>query len=83
MILRNEADIRDFWETLDRCEGPVYLVNSEGDSLNIQSVIARYIGLGRLLDKDGDSLEFYAERKEDEYRLIGLFWRLNNEEASA
>ncbi len=83
MILRNEADIRDFWETLDECAGPVYLVSPEGNVLNIQPVLARYVGLGRLLDKDGDNLEFFADRKEDENRLMGLFWRLQNEKATA
>ncbi len=83
MILRNEAEIHDFWMTLDECVGPVYLVNPEGKALNIQPVIERYIGLGRLLDKDGDDLEFFADRKEDEYRLISLFWRLQDEKATA
>ncbi len=83
MILRNEADIHDFWETLDKCEGPVYLANLKGDRLNIKPVLARYVGLGRLLDKDGDDLEFFADRKEDEYRLMNLFWRLQNEKVSA
>ncbi len=83
MILRNEADIHDFWETLDACTGPVYLVTPEGKALNIQPVIARYIGLGRLLDKGGDDLEFYADRREDEQKLMGLFWRLQNEKVTA
>ncbi len=83
MILRNEAEIRDFWETLDACAGSVYLVNSKGDSLNIKPVLARYVGLGRLLDKDGDNLEFFADCKEDEYRLMNLFWRLQNEKVIA
>ncbi len=78
MKLRTPSDIQMFLETVDSCEGCVYLVGPNGDSLNLKSMLSRYIGLGRLLDKGGDLLELFADRREDEQKLVGMMFRLNS-----
>ncbi len=78
MKLRTPSDIQIFLETVDSCEGCVYLVGPRGDSLNLKSMLSRYIGLGRLLDKDGDLLELFADRREDEQRLIRMMFQLDS-----
>ncbi len=83
MKLRTESDIHAFLEAVDSCEGCVYLVSPAGDSLNLKSALSRYIGLGRLLEKDGDLLELFADRREDEHKLLQLMFRLDSDRASA
>ncbi len=78
MKLRTPSDIQVFLEAVDSCEGGVYLVSPKGDSLDLKSTFSRYIGLGRLLDKDGDLLELFADRREDEQRLIRMMFQLDS-----
>ena len=63
MRLRSEADVQEF---LDAVKSP------EGDIFNLKSSMSRYIAIGRLIEEQGDTLELFADRKEDQARLMPL-----------
>ena len=70
MRLHSEADIQEFLDTVESCEGDVYLKSPEGDIFNLKSSLSRYIAVGRLIQEEGDSLELFASRREDRARLM-------------
>ena len=72
MRLRSEADIQEFLDAVNACEGEVYLKSPEGDIFNLKSSMSRYIAIGRLIEEQGDSLELFADRKEDQALLMPL-----------
>ena len=80
MRLRSEADIQEFLDAVNACEGEVYLKSPEGDIFNLKSSMSRYVAIGRLIEEQGDSLELFANRKEDQARLMPLVEGLMKEE---
>ena len=62
---------RSSW-TPSQCGGDVYLKSPEGDIFNLKSSMSRYIAIGRLIEEQGDTLELFADRKEDQARLMPL-----------
>ena len=79
MRLRSEADVQEFLDAVSQCGGDVYLKSPEGDIFNLKSSMSRYIAIGRLIEESGDSLELFADSKEDEARLIRFLCELNEE----
>ena len=61
MRLRSEADVQEFLDAVP-----------EGDIFNLKSSMSRYIAIGRLIEEQGDTLELFADRKEDQARLMPL-----------
>ena len=72
MRLRSEADVQEFLDAVSQCGGDVYLKSPEGDIFNLKSSMSRYIAIGRLIEEQGDTLELFADRKEDQARLMPL-----------
>lgn len=83
MKLRSEADIQEFLDVVKSCEGDVYLKSPEGDIFNLKSSLSRYVAVGRLLEEAGDSLELFADRREDRSRLLALVADLMSSETPA
>ena len=84
MRLRSEADVQEFLDVVKSCEGDVYLRSPEGDIFNLKSSLSRYVAVGRLVEEEGDSLELFADRREDRARLMALVADLmSNRTASA
>ena len=48
MKLKNINNLEQFFETVDKCKGDVYLTTSEGDRLNLKSQLTKYITLAAL-----------------------------------
>ena len=63
MRLRSEADVQEFLDAVSQCGGDVF---------NLKSSMSRYIAIGRLIEEQGDTLELFADRKEDQARLMPL-----------
>ena len=59
-------------DAVSQCGGDVYLKSPEGDIFNLKSSMSRYIAIGRLIEEQGDTLELFADRKEDQARLMPL-----------
>ena len=72
MRLRSEAVVQEFLDAVSQCGGDVYLKSPEGDIFNLKSSMSRYIAIGRLIEEQGDTLELFADRKEDQARLMPL-----------
>ncbi len=79
MRLTNVKDVQKFIQVIDACEHDVYLKSQEGDVFNLKSSMSQYIALGRLLEENGDTLELFADSKEDEARLIQFLYELDEE----
>ncbi|MFI3312995.1 MAG: polya polymerase [Eubacteriales bacterium] len=77
MRLTNVTDIKKFTEVVNACEHDVYLKSMEGDVFNLKSSMSQYIAIGRLIEESGDSLELFADSKEDELKLLAFLGELN------
>ena len=76
MKLTNVKDVQTFLAAVNACENDVYLKSMEGDVLNLKSSLSQYIAIGRLLEESGDSLELFAQTREDEARLLTMLGEL-------
>ncbi len=83
MKLTNVKDVKKFIQVIDECKHDVYLKSQEGDVFNLKSSMSQYIAIGRLVGENGDSLELFADSREDEARLIQFLWELDEEQKAA
>ena len=72
MKLKNIKEVEEFRKVIHACAGDVYLKSQDGDVFNLKSALSEYIALGQLLSEQGDNLELFADRREDEARLINF-----------
>ena len=83
MRLTNVKDVQKFIQAVNECEHDVYLKSQEGDVFNLKSSMSQYIAIGRLIEESGDSLELFADSREDEARLIQFLSELDDEHERA
>ena len=76
MKLSNVTDVQKFIAAVNACESDVYLKSLEGDVFNLKSSLSQYIAIGRLLEESGDTLELFAQTREDEARLLAMLGQL-------
>lgn len=76
MIIKNITNVKDFFEAVDKCEGKVELVTSQGDRLNLKSKLTQYISLTNMFTeaKIGD-VELLVSEPEDVKLLIDFMVR--------
>lgn len=79
MRLTNVKDIQKFVAAVNECEHGVYLKSPEGDVFNLKSSLSQYVAIGRLIEESGDSLELFADSREDEARLLKLIHDLEED----
>lgn len=79
MKLKNIKEVEAFRKVIHECEGDVYLKSPEGDVFNLKSAMSEYVALGQLLSEQGDNLELFADRREDEALLLNFIAELNKE----
>ena len=73
-LLKNVNNINDFWNSVDKCEGPVLLIKNDGsETLNLKSTLSRYIAVGELLKEHGDEYELFCVNREDEGIMLNFF----------
>ena len=77
MKLSNVKDVQTFLNAVNACKSDVYLKSMEGDVLNLKSSLSQYIAIGRLLEESGDSLELFAQTREDEAILMEMLGQLS------
>lgn len=77
MKLTNIKDVQKFIETVNACEHEVYLKSVEGDVFNLKSSLSQYIAIGRLIEDAGESLELFAQTREDEAILLKMIGELS------
>ena len=76
MKLNNITDVQKFIAAVNSCKNDVYLRSQEGDQFNLKSSLSQYIAIGRLLEESGDSLELFAQTREDEALLLEMLGQL-------
>ena len=72
MKLSNVTDVQKFVAAVNACQNDVYLKSLEGDVFNLKSSLSQYIAIGRLLEESGDTLELFAQTREDEALLLSM-----------
>lgn len=77
MRLTNLKDVQKFMDAVNECEHGVYLKSVEGDVFNLKSSMSQYVAIGRLIEESGDTLELFADSREDEARLLKLVMELD------
>ena len=83
MKLKNIKEVEEFRKVIHACTGDVYLKSQQGDVFNLKSARSEYIALGQLLSEQGDNLELFADKREDEALLIGFLRQLDIENGEA
>ncbi len=73
MKLRNVKEVEEFLATVKECKGGVVLTSMEGDRYNLKSTLSQYVAIGKLLSEQGQDLELWCDRKEDEGRFLKFF----------
>lgn len=79
MRFTNVSDVEKFISVIKECKANVYLKSLEGDVFNLKSSMSQYVAIGQLVGQSGDTLELFADNKEDENRLINFLHSLENE----
>jgi len=73
MKLTNLTNVEDFLKAVDSCKGDVYLTSQYGDRWNLKSKLSQYCCISVLLNNEKESLELWADNKEDESKLLKFF----------
>lgn len=73
MKLKNEIEINDFLNAVNRAKRSVYLVSVEGDRYNLKSTLSRYVAIAELIKDYGTELELFCDDKNDEKYFFGFF----------
>lgn len=73
MKITNKTQVDKFVDAVEQCKGNAYLLDTQGNQYHLKSVMSRQVALGKLLDTEGDNLELFCERKEDECHFMKFF----------
>lgn len=80
----NVNNVDKFMEVIKACQGPVYLTDWRVDKndepnlkLNLKSELSMYLGITKLLSEHGDWFEIYANRREDEAKIMQFMMEEN------
>lgn len=73
MKIKTGKTIEEFRATVNECKGEVWLTSNKGDKINLKSIVSQYVAIGALLDVEGDNLELYCSKREDEERFFKFF----------
>ena len=71
--LKNINDVNLFIDTVNKCEGDVWLVSIYNDRYNLKSALSQYVAIGQLLTDRAPELDLYCQLREDEWKFIHLF----------
>lgn len=73
MMFQNAEQIDAFMDAVQKCKGDVYLKSTEGDIFNLKSRLSSYVAIGALLGDEGDELELFCDKTEDEGHFYRFF----------
>ena len=73
-LLKDVNDVNALLEAIQKCDGDVWLRSTDGrEEFNMKSVLSRYMGIGKLLEEQGDLWEFFCGKFSDEAYLFKFF----------
>lgn len=65
------TNVEKFLEVLDKCQGKIELITSEGDRLNLKSKLCQYLALSKIFSEAKiDEIEIVASEPEDTKILL-------------
>ena len=70
MKLHNEEEVKVFEEALEKCEGPVFAIDTNGDEFNLKSFEGRILGFARMLSKEDNDVEIFNGKYDDFVYLV-------------
>ena len=73
MKFTKAIELDDFFETVEKCEGQVWLESPNGDSLALKSLFSRYLAIRDLLSEHGDDIQLYCQLPEDRQKFFKYF----------
>ena len=73
MKFTKAIEIDDFFDTVAKCTGDVWLTSPYGDRYVLKSLFSRYTAIAALLSEHGDELELYCQNPGDESRFYKYF----------
>lgn len=73
MKLRNITEVQGFLDTVNQCNGSVWLESPDGDKFNLKSKFSQYIAVGALIGIEAENLELYCSKREDEEKFFEFF----------
>ena len=73
MKLKKIEDVKLFLDTVNKCEGNVWLKSIYGDNFNMKSALSQYVAIAKILGEYGDEMELFTDDKRDEALFIKLF----------
>lgn len=56
-----------------KCKGDVHLRSQYGDDFNLKSRLTQYIAISAMAAENGDALELFCDRKDDEQHFLRFF----------
>lgn len=82
MIIRDKNELRQFEETLERCDSTVLLVTAGGDQYDLKDPVERYLGIANMINAPApEEPEIFASSKEDEVCLLNFFASMDKKTA--
>lgn len=78
MKLRNINEVQMLLQTVDSCDGDVWIESVYGDRYNLKSKLSQYVAIGKILSESGDELDLYCQLKSDESKFFDLFNKLGH-----
>lgn len=73
MKIKNVESLQKFEEAIDKCSGDVWLESNQGDKYNLKSTLCRYVAIGELIKNEGNELELFCFKPEEESYFFDLF----------
>lgn len=73
MRFSNAAEIHDFMNTAESCEGQVWIESPNGDRFVLKSVFSRYVAMAALLNDKAEELELFCQLPEDRQKFYKYF----------
>lgn len=71
--IKNLKTLNGFIAAVNDCHGAVWLQSPDGTKYDLRSTFSQYMALGTLLLVQGDCLELFCSRKDDEWRFREFF----------
>ena len=74
--ITNVKNPKSFMDVVEKCEGSVQLVTSEGDNINLKSTLAQFIAIANIFTEDGGvkteipGVELEVSEQSDVTRLV-------------
>ncbi len=73
MKLKNQFELADFLNAINKSKGAVWLESQQGDRYNLKSTLSRYVAFAALIQDHSDELELFCEFPSDEGNFFQFF----------